>query len=324
MAKYNIYGHVLYSEIEYEKLMYTTERIFINALQNRIGGIKQWTDEIWNNIDHEYMITTLEEIKRDVIREDSKTYINLKRTGIDVNRVIDLIDEILEDTNRFKDKFRLEDIERFKEVERSFGSRIANAYERRIETIDDVDEMEYLTKQIKDFYKLEETIPYRDSNGLIVRKVTPSTYLSMLYNVNLTRTAWNQSFKDAEYFEKDIMKLEYHPYSCPKCAPMQEKLYSISGKSNKYPSVEVAYRNGVGHPNCKCQWSIYWNSEQMKPLPYERTTDEDYKIDQKRKATEREIRKAENDLNLYRMIGNEEMVDKTLMKIERLRDKLVS
>ena len=89
MAKYNIYGHVLYSEIEYEKLMYTTERIFINALMNRIGSIKQWTDELWNNIDHEYMITTLEEIKKDIIKNDYDSYLKFKNTSLDIEKLFD-------------------------------------------------------------------------------------------------------------------------------------------------------------------------------------------------------------------------------------------
>lgn len=316
MAKYNIYGHVLYSEIEYEKLMYMTEKIFIQSLMNRIPTITEWIENIWDNIDHEYMITTLEEIKKDIIRQDSQLYINFKRTGVDVEKATSVIDDILKETEKLKDKFRIENIDRFKQVEHQYSTHIARVYKERIETIDNMDELTYLTKQVENFHKIEETIPYSN------RSVTPSTYLSMLYNVNLTRTGWNQTFKDAEYFEKDITKLEYHPLSCPKCAPMQEKLYSISGKSKIYPSIQKAFENGVGHPNCKCQWSILWDMSQMDPLPYERTTEEDYKLDQKRKATERELRRAENDLSMYQMIGNGEKVDKMLMKIERLQSKL--
>ena len=220
MAKYNIYGHVLYSEIEYEKLMYTTERIFINALQNRIGGIKSWTDEIWNNIDHEYMITTLQEIKRDVLKGDYDMFLKYKGTTIDIEVLFDQLEEMLKQTDTIPDLYKINDISKFKTVEKSFGEHIAKVYQKRLDTIDDVDEMQFLTTQIKEFHKIEETIPYR-SNGLIVRRVTPSTYLSMLYNVNLTRTGWNQTFKDAEYFEKDLVILETHPNSCPLCAPMQ-------------------------------------------------------------------------------------------------------
>ena len=84
--------------------------------------------------------------------------------------------------------------------------------------------------------------------------------------------------------------------------------------------MDVAYQNGVGHPNCKCEWSIYWDKSQLETQT--KTEDGEYEIDQKRKATERELRKAENDLSMYQMIGNGEMVDKTMQNIERLQSKL--
>ena len=214
MAKYNIYGHVLYSEIEYEKLMYTTERIFINALMNRIPNIDKWTSEIWGEIDHEYMIKTLEEIKRDIIKQDYSNHLRFKENE---ELLID-IERILLETNKLPSKYKINPISEFKNVENKFGNKIARVYKSRIETIDNADEMEYLTKQIKNYHKLEQTIVYK--NG---RSVTPSTYLSMLYNVNLTRTGWNQTFKDAEYFDKDLVLLETHPNSCPRCAPMQRQ-----------------------------------------------------------------------------------------------------
>lgn len=86
--------------------------------------------------------------------------------------------------------------------------------------------------------------------------------------------------------------------------------------------MDIAYRNGVGHPNCKCEWSIYWDKSQLETQDLAKTEDGEYEIDQKRKATERELRKAENDLSMYQMIGNGEMIDKTLMKVERLKSKL--
>lgn len=316
MARYNIYGHVLYSEIEYEKLMYTTERIFINALMNRISSIEQWTDDIWNNIDHEYMIQTLEEIKKDIINTDIATLMKYSNTAIDIEQMIEATEELA-------NLYDINSIEKFRIHEKAYGQRVAEYYIRKKEYLDNnkLDELEYLTQQIKNFSKIEQSIPYY-SGGEIIRMVTPSTYLSMLYNVNLTRTAWNQTFKDAEYFEKDLMILETHPNSCPLCAPMQGKIYSRTGKSKRYPSIEVAYSHGVGHPNCKCVFSIYWDKLQLGTQDLEKTEANDYENDQKKKAIEREIRKTENNMNLYRMIGNYTEVDKAAQRIEKLESKL--
>lgn len=312
MAKYNIYGHVLYSEIEYEKLMYMTEKIFIQSLIDRVPSITTWLENIWDNIDHEYMIQTLEEIKRDIIAQDVRS--NLK---FGTDKPIELIDKILEITKDQKDEYKINPIENFKKIETKYAEKIARVYKKRVEDIDNWDEMTYLTEQVKNFHNVEQTIVYK--NGM---RVTPSTYLSMLYNVNLTRTGWNQTFKDANYFEKDLVVLVPHPLSCPHCLHYQGHIFSLSGKDKRYDKIDEAYEHGVGHPNCKCEFSIVWDKDQLyMEYPVE-TTEDDYKEDQKRKATERELRKAENDLSMYQMIGNGEMVDKTLMKVERLKSKL--
>ena len=314
MAKYNIYGHVLYSEIQYETLMYLTEKIFIQSLMNEIPDIKNWTDDIWNNIDHEYMIQTLEEIKKDVINTDAALLLKYKDTAIDLEQIIEI-------TNQLENIFDINPVSDFKKIEKAYGEMVANKYKKRFKIPEELDKTEYLTQQIKDFYKIEQTIPYW-SGGKIIRRVTPSTYLSMLYNVNLTRTGWNQTFKDAEYFENDLVLLQTHLNSCPLCAPMQGKIYSRTGKSKRYPSIEVAYNNGVGHPNCKCEFSIYWDPLQLKGQKLTETQPGQYEEDQKRKAIEREIRKQENNLNLFYMIGNGEEADKTAQKISRLKAKL--
>ena len=47
-----------------------------------------------------------------------------------------------------------------------------------------------------------------------------------------------------------------------------------------------------------------------------------YEDDQKKKAIEREIRKYENEFDLFMMIGNVAEADKTLQKIDKLKAKL--
>ena len=211
MARYNIYGHVLYSEIEYEKLMYATEKIFMQALMSRLPSITEWTEDIWNNIDHEYMITTLEEIKREVIENDRFLLLKYKNTALDIDTIIDL-------TQGLENIFDLNSIDYFKKIESAYGAKVAGRYKKKLEYLqknDNLDITEYLTQQIKDFHKIENTIPYRHSNGEIARMVNPSTYLSMLYNVNITRTGWNQTFKDADYFRKRFTNTRNPPKKLP-------------------------------------------------------------------------------------------------------------
>ena len=325
MARYNIYGHVLYSEIQYEELMFQTEKIFIRALMNKLPSIKNWTNDIWNDIDHEYMINTLEEIKKDVIDTDTTLLLQFKDTAIDLIKFEDFtkkvdINGILEQTKLLPETYEINPISKFKNYEKVFGSRTAEIYERKLNNFDgELDEITYLTNQIKNYDKnVNKWIKY---DSIPPRYVGVDTYLSMLYNVNLTRTAWNQTFKDANYFNKDLVILETHRNACPLCAPMQGRIYSLSGKS-RYDSVEEAYSHGVGHPNCKCVFSIYWDKEQLQYQYVQETKEGEYEIDQKKKAIEREIRKQTNDMELYDMVGNQEQVDKCYQKIEKLKEKL--
>ena len=214
MAKFNIYGHVLYSEIEYEKLMYQTKKIFIQSLMNKFPSITEWTEDIWNNIDHEYMIQTMNEIKQDIIDTDYALLLKYSNTTIDLEKIFEV-------TEQLQNMYDINPVEKFRAEEINYGKRVAKAYKRKLQNYDSsMDLTEFLTRQIKDFHKIENCIPY---NTIPPRYVSVGTYLSMLYNVNLTRTGWNQTFKDAEYFEKDLLILETHSNSCPLCAPMQRK-----------------------------------------------------------------------------------------------------
>lgn len=312
MANYNIYGHVLYSIIQYGNYSNQTKKVFIQSLMSKLPSIEQWTTQIWDSIDHEYMITTLEEIKKDVIRTDTSLMLKYKHTAIDLEQLVEI-------SNKLENIFDINPIEKFQEYEIRNGIHIADRYEQILEDIDTSD-MTQMTELIKNYDKeVNNWIKY---DSIPPRYVNVDTYLSMLYNVNLTRTGWNQTFKDAEYFDNDLVLLETHRNACPLCLQAQGKVYSRTGKSKRYYSIEKAYEMGVGHPNCKCEFSIYWDKEQLKYQDLSRTTDEDYIKDQKKKAIEREIAKQENDLSLYNMIGNQAEADKTLQRINKLKEKI--
>lgn len=51
----------------------------------------------------------------------------------------------------------------------------------------------------------------------------------------------------------DLVRMSSHPTSCPVCAPLQGRVYSISGNDKRYPSLDFAYSGGYLniHPNCR-------------------------------------------------------------------------
>ena len=119
------------------------------------------------------------------------------------------------------------------------------------------------------------------------------------------------------------MYLPAHPFACPLCMEWQGKIYSKSGKNKKYPPMENAIKGGVGHPNCKHQWLIYWGKEMLQDNTYNSAKWEDkYKTKQKIQSLQLERTKLKTDRDIYKSIGNYDQVDKTNAKIKRINAKI--
>ena len=295
LAKF-IEDEVTYCSINYEKMLHKAEIEFIVGLLEELSpeDFAEIIEELFYNIDHSFMEKGIDEIKAKIMEIDA---------------TIDL-QELL------PDKYKTIPITDFKTQEIKFGKKLIKQYELKFSNLknNDYDLQKFLTQQIKNYRKMEKFIPYYHKDGTIASMRTLADYNSMLYNVNLTKSGWNQSIKDAQILGRDLLILNGHPNSCPDCLAHQGKIYSLSG--NGYPSVDEAEEGGVGHPNCKCEWSIYWNKEQLKQTL---NTDEDYQEHTKLIAIDRELRYARLEQKLYKTIGNMEMADKTKQKIQRLR-----
>lgn len=61
------------------------------------------------------------------------------------------------------------------------------------------------------------------------------------------------------YQDKDLVQMSSHLTTCPVCAPLQGRVYSISGTSTEYPALDIAYSGGHAniHPNCRHVLSPY-------------------------------------------------------------------
>lgn len=283
--------------IKYEKLLHKTEIKFILGLMENLSPeeFEEFVEEVFGNINHSYMYDGIE---------------NLKEQIIEINATIDL-QKVL------PNRYETIPIEKFKSKETQFGKRLSKEYKLKYERLKkyDFELQSYLTAQIKNYRNIEKFIPYYHKDGTIASMRTLSDYNSMLYNVNLTKTGWNQTIKDAEILGQDLLVLNGHPNSCPICASHQGKIYSIRGLV--YPSIDEAEADGVGHPNCRCEWSIYWKAEQLNQ---DISTEYDYERHTKEVAIERELRYANLEHRLYKIIGNQEMADRTWQRIKRLRN----
>lgn len=294
MNKNFIDKQVLYTQTLYDERLRRIKKNFIIDL-SKMAALEEFKKVCAGEllIDHSFMEDIINILEMQIIAQDHLTMMDFKK--------------------QLPNKYELVPISEFQKYEAEYYKRVTKYYEKRLETIKDIPDKEaYLTKQIKNFDNIEKFITYYH-HGMPWSRQKLSTYNSMLFNVNLTRSGWNQTYKDSILLDKDLMLLATHPNSCPVCAEHQGKIYSIHGTTPGYKTIDEAMAEGVGHPNCKCEWVLFYDDEvEVVPNP------EGYEQDQKEKAIERLTKDYETDLELYSYIGNEQMVDKTIEKLQKL------
>lgn len=300
---------VYYSSQQYYKLIFKTKRLFFQCLEEDkpLKYFKTEANKIWGNVDHKYMKQRIKELEE-----------MISAKNIDGH-------EIINPNAKFAEVFKLEPERRFIEVERKYEETIEKYYKGRSKTLSNgyVDKQAYLTKLVKSYDDTQAIIPYYNQDGTIRSYHNIASYNSMLYNVNLNRSGWNRTIYDSNLLDNDLVYLPAHPYACPLCMEWQGRIYSVSGKSTKYPPKDLAIDGGVGHPNCKHQWTIYWGEDQKQDDIYKsKEWIQKYEQKQKTQSLQLERTKLKNDREIYKKIGNYEEVDKTNSKIKKINSKI--
>ena len=300
---------VYYTQNQYYGLIRKTKRLFFDSLINKrpLNEFRAEAQKIWGNIDHSYMEQRLEELEKMV----SATNLAGK--------------PIINPDAAFKQVFELTPESRFAEVEAQYEKVISNYYKGRLKTLNNgiVDETTYLTDLVKKYDSIQAIIPYYNKDGTIRSYHDIASYNSMLYNTNLNRAGWNRTLFDSNLLGNDLVYLPAHPGACPLCMEWQGKVYSISGKTPGYPKQEEAIDGGVGHPNCKHQWLIYWDNSQIQEDTYNSPEwEEYYKNKQKAQSMELERSRLKNDRAILQQVGNYGEVDKVNAKIKALNSKI--
>lgn len=302
-VKNRIDKEVLLTVQKYDKKLNKTElTYFRNLLEEKSPQeMLEYLNKEYT-IDHTYMIKAIEEIKQIIKKKDKiKTF----------EAIRDIIPNLLE----------INPIEDFKRSELDYAQRVLNKYTQDLADIKTQrDKTKYLTTKIKTYDRnVEQYIPYFH-NGFVWSMQNLATYNSMLYNVNLTRTAWNQSYKDSILLENDKFIINTHPFACPHCLQHQGKIYT---RQELEDITGIAVEDGakeILHPNCKCTLSIYWDKSQLERQ--NKTTPADYELDQKAKSLQRQINKRRTEKQAFEDIGNEEMADERRKQLSRMYEEL--
>lgn len=320
------------SEIKYHRMMMTTKQKFFEYLYEgkSIEEYEKGIRELWGNIDHEYMTKAIEELRLMVMKSDLK---NAKVS----QRSIKLQNFWEEYEQGEKEIYKLNPERDFRTIENRYVNRHIKLYKnmkKRYEGMENIEDS--LSRLVKTYDKLDKTIPYYShTTGKIKCYNTIATYNSMLYNVNLLRASWNRTAYDSKLLGNNLWYLPAHTFACPMCAEFQGYVYAenspsleesliLSSKGKPgYPYVHNAIENGVGHPNCKHNWVLYWSEDQIQEDKYNSAEwQEKYENRQKIQSLTLEKSRLLTDRRIYKKLGDEGLVDKTSAKIKRIREKI--
>lgn len=201
--------------------------------------------------------------------------------------------------------------------------RIENFYKSTEKTLkkEYIDEKAYLSKKVSQYDKIQKVVPYYNKDGTIRAYFDIAGYNSMVYNTNLTSSAWNATIDNAKESGNDLVYVEPHPFSCPLCQEWQGKIYALSNNHPVYPNIEEALKGGLKHPNCKHNITEYYGQKETEIYTSNEWV-EKYNARQKKQSLELERKRLKNDREIYKGLENNEEVDKINGKIRKLNSKI--
>ena len=113
-------------------------------------------------------------------------------------------------------------------------------------------------KQLKEELLDKNITCIKDKLG---RNINVTSYATMVARSVVAETQ-NTCIKNlAKEYGHDLVKMTHHATSCHICSPYEGKIYSISGKDEKYPPLSSVPGFGAGynniHPNCRHRIAIF-------------------------------------------------------------------
>ena len=201
---------------------------------------------------------------------------------------------------------------------KKFGVRVKQYYKNALKSvgIDNINIKEYLIKKLDKYEAIEKVVRYKNGSYYGI-----DAYNSMVYNTNLTRTAWSETIKRNYVEGNDLVYVIPHMYSCPLCQEWQGMTYSISGHTQGYMKLETAIENGLLHPNCKHVIVAYAGQED--DFTYSTPEwEEKYDIKQKINALNLKKSRLRNENIISAKLEDYENIDKNKKKISAINKEI--
>lgn len=292
MKSSNIADSVFRVNLKYTELQNETKELFFRCLdENRDSKyFNEQIRKIWGNLDHSFMDSEISEYETLIhIRNiEGKEIVEEKKEG----NVFDLVP--LAVIIGVEKKFVKQKEREYKNSTKSY------AYKN--------DKEDYLKLKVQKY--TDQIVPYYPhTEGGQIRYVELSTYCSMIHNVNLTRSGWNQTLKDGDELNQGLYFIPYHSFSCPHCVAHQNRILTKRDVMNIVGNVDR--KNEILHPNCKCVLTFYdENTKFNKPKYSYGELEEQYQIRQKTNSLTLQKEKVRTDMKIQKSLGNEDEVDK--------------
>ena len=201
---------------------------------------------------------------------------------------------------------------------KKFGVRVKQYYKNALKSvgIDNINIKEYLIKKLDKYEAIEKVVRYKNGSYYGI-----DSYNSMVYNTNLTRTAWSETIKRNAVEGNDLVYVIPHMYSCPLCQEWQGMTYSISGHTQGYMKLETAIENGLLHPNCKHVIVAYAGQED--DFTYSTPEwEEKYDIKQKINALNLKKSRLKNENLISAKLDDYKNIDKNKKKISAINKEI--
>lgn len=170
--------------------------------------------------------------------------------------------------------------------------------------------------KLRDLIVMASEDAYKDAGGFTRRKITQrlmnkfaddnitgvryrdgrtmklDTYSEMVARSQTGNAARQASLNRQQEYGIDLIQISQHYPTSDLCYPYQGRVFSVSGTSSKYPPFSEALDGGLYHPNCKHFQSGYIEGTSILPDEELKKSKnrEQYKIEQKQRYNERQIR----------------------------------
>lgn len=321
--KSHIIGKLVYDMVtDYNKKQNETKFTYFKYLSNgkSVKDFEKVANKLWNNIDHQFMDKQIEKLQDIVHKENVK--LAIQNGSISKDRQI-----VEKDAKKY---LKLVPESEFNKVEEKFKNRVIKSYSKSLKSSEraDLDIDTYLAKKLDSYDReVNQAIAYFNKDGGVARYVDVSSYLSMLHNTNLTRSAWNTTLSDADKLGAQWFIIPPHPFSCEDCASVQGIPMSLDEVYSEF-GVDEETDGELLHPNCKCTLSILWDTSQLEDirkntLAYDdEEREEQYEIRQKVNSASLQRDRIENDYKIAKALGNDGLADKYESKINKLNNKI--